>query len=394
MLTAIYARVSSDEQVEGYSISSQIDICRKYANEQGWAIYDEYIDPGWSGTNSDRPEYNRLLRDATCEKFKNILVYSYDRFSRDVEVIALKVMLKKKLGIHVVSVLEPIQDGPHGFLHEAILDVLSSYYSILLGKKIKEGLRKKAEAGYYPTNPPLGYKKEGGQVVIAPVGPDITLAFNEFSTGIYTLETFSKYAADVIGIRSDGGYKLKASDWSRIFNRRFYVGYIPWGDQEYLGNHPPLVDETTWWRVQDVLQANNHHRENSPKYRTYLLSRLLWSADANSSMIGTTCKGYPYYRSKKETPAGKKHYVRASIIESQVPAALSRVHIAPDDVPGLKTITTEMALALKVAPNMGVIYSQLDRESRRNFLRSCIKRFVVSSGCITDVNTIHPFFSS
>lgn len=87
MRAAIYVRVSTDIQVEkGYSIESQLKSCRKKAEELG-CEYDEYIDGGYSGSNMQRPELQKLLKKikAGTVKYNYLILYKLDRLSRKTE---------------------------------------------------------------------------------------------------------------------------------------------------------------------------------------------------------------------------------------------------------------------------------------------------------------------
>ncbi|MEH7533560.1 MULTISPECIES: recombinase family protein [Bacillus cereus group] len=77
---AIYIRVSTQDQVENYSIEVQRERIRAYYKAKGWDIYDEYIDGGYSGSNLDRPDIKRLLND--LKKIDVVTVYKLDRLSR------------------------------------------------------------------------------------------------------------------------------------------------------------------------------------------------------------------------------------------------------------------------------------------------------------------------
>ena len=66
----IYLRLSKDDEKAGDSLSieNQRLILRKYVADNGWELIDEYVDDGYSGTNFDRPEVQRLLEDAKTGK--------------------------------------------------------------------------------------------------------------------------------------------------------------------------------------------------------------------------------------------------------------------------------------------------------------------------------------
>src|SRR6185312_16537668 len=75
---AIYARVSTaDHQCE-----MQLRDLRQYAAARGWAVFDEYVDTGWSGKNADRPALKRCVADAKARRFDAIAVWKLDRWGR------------------------------------------------------------------------------------------------------------------------------------------------------------------------------------------------------------------------------------------------------------------------------------------------------------------------
>jgi len=81
----IYVRLSKDDERLGESVSieNQKLILTKYVNEQGWNIFDTYIDDGFTGTDFNRPSVTRLLDDAKAGKINLIIVKDLSRFGRN-----------------------------------------------------------------------------------------------------------------------------------------------------------------------------------------------------------------------------------------------------------------------------------------------------------------------
>ena len=81
----IYCRVSRDDERTGESVSieNQRELLSRYVREQGWTIYDYYVDDGVSGTTFDRPDFNRLVADATNHKINLVLCKDLSRLGRD-----------------------------------------------------------------------------------------------------------------------------------------------------------------------------------------------------------------------------------------------------------------------------------------------------------------------
>lgn len=83
MKTAIYVRVSTNEQAEeGYSIDEQIDKLKKFCEVKDWHVMGVYKDPGFTGSNIDRPGLKKLIRDVEKKKVDTVVVYKLDRLSR------------------------------------------------------------------------------------------------------------------------------------------------------------------------------------------------------------------------------------------------------------------------------------------------------------------------
>ena len=84
-IVGLYLRLSKDDERQGESLSidHQRTILRKYAEEHGFTVYDEYIDDGVSGTTFQRPEVQRLLDDAKTGVINTIIVKDLSRFGRN-----------------------------------------------------------------------------------------------------------------------------------------------------------------------------------------------------------------------------------------------------------------------------------------------------------------------
>src|SRR5215471_18376908 len=78
MRAAIYARVSTTDQ----KCEMQLTELREYVSRRGWVAPEEYVDTGWSGSKASRPEFDRLMRDASHRKIDVILCWKLDRFGR------------------------------------------------------------------------------------------------------------------------------------------------------------------------------------------------------------------------------------------------------------------------------------------------------------------------
>jgi DNA invertase Pin-like site-specific DNA recombinase len=397
MNCAIYARISNNEQISGYSIATQLEKCRELAASQNWPVVAEYVDLARSGTDDQRPEFQRMIRAALTGQFQTIIVYSFDRFARNIEhAIVYKSLLRREGGVQVVSVIEPVdKESPFAFIQEGLIDLFAAFYSINLSAKTRAGQEKAVKQGRWPKRPPFGYKRSQDGIEPTEIGPQITWAFSQFATGKHTLESWADTAYQK-GIRNLSGGKLKASHWSYIFNNPFYVGVLSWNGQEFPGLHQPLIDRTTFDQVQAVLRTNENNVVHRA-YRSFILRGLLYSLDADSIMTGATATGkggkYEYYRSRAKTPAGIRHHVPAKQLETQITAVLKNVGINDNDLERMR-VDEVLRLALQAAPTVGAVYKCLrSDEQRRGLLKLVVAQygFKVSGLVITQVEPLAPF---
>ena len=136
----IYARYSCDKQTE-QSIEGQLRVCEEYAKRNDILILGTYIDQAMSGTNDNRPDFRRMIRDSAKKSFEVVLVYKLDRFSRNKYETAIHKKTLRDNGVKVISAMENIPDTPEGIILESLLEGMSQYYSAELSQKVKRGMR-------------------------------------------------------------------------------------------------------------------------------------------------------------------------------------------------------------------------------------------------------------
>ena len=117
----IYARYSSDRQTE-QSIDGQIHVCMEYAERNDIVIVGTYIDRAMTGTNDNREQFQKMLKDSDKKPFDYVLVYKLDRFSRNKYEMAIHRKHLKDNGIKILSAMENIPDSPEGILLESLLE--------------------------------------------------------------------------------------------------------------------------------------------------------------------------------------------------------------------------------------------------------------------------------
>lgn len=147
---AIYVRVSTTNQAEeGYSIEEQKDKLKSYCNIKDWNVFNVYTDGGFSGSNTERPALEQLIKDAKKKKFDTVLVYKLDRLSRsqkDTLYLIEDIFLENN--IDFVSLLENFDTStPFGKAMVGILSVFAQLEREQIKERMQLGKLGRAKAG-------------------------------------------------------------------------------------------------------------------------------------------------------------------------------------------------------------------------------------------------------
>ena len=144
----IYARYSCDNQTE-QSIDGQLRVCEEYAQRNNILILNTYIDRAMTGTNDNRPDFQKMLKDSSRKEWNYVLVYKLDRFSRNKYETAIHKKTLRDNGVKVLSAMENIPDTPEGIILESLLEGMNQYYSAELSQKVKRGMKETRLKGFY-----------------------------------------------------------------------------------------------------------------------------------------------------------------------------------------------------------------------------------------------------
>src|SRR5215203_5364048 len=185
----LYERVSSEEQVEGYSLDAQDRAGRAYCEAQGWDVVRVYRDEGKSARTDDlakRTQFAAMLTDAEASLLDVIVVHKLDRFSRNRRVAFEAFERLAKAGTGFVSLSEQMDySSPAGQLMLTMLVGLSQFYSDNLAFETKKGKAERKAQGLYNGLLPFGLKKnEDGIPIPDPeTFPGMLLAFRLAAEG-------------------------------------------------------------------------------------------------------------------------------------------------------------------------------------------------------------------
>lgn len=251
-----YVRVSTDKQEE-LSPDSQAKLLKDFAHKNGIIISKIFYELGVSGRKAEkRPEFQKMIAMAKSSDHPvdAILVWKFSRFARNQEEsIVYKSLLKKKHNVDVISVSEPLVDGPFGSLIERIIEWMDEYYSVRLSGEVTRGMTEKAKRGGYQARPPLGYRiVERGKppVVVEEEAEIIRIIFQKYVLEGMGMFDIARYL-NLCGFKTSHGKEFERRSVEYILENPTYCGMIRWNRTVNETNEIRPKDE---WIIADGQQ--------------------------------------------------------------------------------------------------------------------------------------------
>lgn len=261
-IKAIYVRVSTDLQVEGYSIEAQIELVEAYLKSKEWGEYKIYTDPGFSGKDLNRPAIQELIQDIKDGKIDCVLVYKLDRLSRsqkDTLYLIEEVFNQNDCGF--ISIRESFDTTtPFGKAMIGILSVFAQLERETILERTRLGLKKRAEDGYWRGGGKIpfcyDYDKSTGELTI---NPERKVIFDLMKT--LRLQGYSYNQLEKVT-----GYD---ESWIQgILKAKTNLGLIPYKGELYQGRHEATITEAEYEQLEEIEKA----RSGSKGAKHYLLT--------------------------------------------------------------------------------------------------------------------------
>jgi len=284
MRVAVYARFSSDNQSES-SIEDQTFQCLARIKSEGWQLGGVYSDSAMSGSNTHRPEYQRLMKDAANGMFDVVLSEGLDRLSRDQADIA---GLYKNMIFQGVK-LFTLAEGEVNELHIGLKGTMNAIFLKDLAQKTKRGMEGKVRSGMAASGISYGYDivKEigangepvrGKRTINQEQAEIITRILHEYCIG----RSPRAIAHDLNheGIKGPSGKMWQPStiygNWKRgtgILNNELYIGRLIWNRQHFVkdpatGKRISRMNPQSEWIVEEVSKLAIVEKELWNKVKT------------------------------------------------------------------------------------------------------------------------------
>lgn len=369
----LYIRLSkedSNKTINSESVENQINILNKYAIDNCYEIYDTYIDDGYTGTNFNRPGFNKMLNDIENKKINMVIVKDLSRLGRDYILTGYYVeIFFPKNNIRFISILDNIDSLINNNDIMPFKSIINDMYSKDNSKKIKAALRIKQQLGKWVGGcTPYGYKQDPNDknhlVVDENESKVVKIIYRLFLNG-YSINKISNYLLNhnfptpciSRNINKNTKYS-KLGYWSSttirsiltnelytgnlVQNRRSRINYkirkLKNNDKsEWIvieNTHEPLIKKDKFDMIQKLLKEKNIIRSNNKN--EVLLSGLLKCYECKKRIIIQRNKKYMYtvcnsYKKYSKLNLCKSHYFNyiniESIIISEIENVLSKVNM-------------------------------------------------------------------
>jgi site-specific DNA recombinase len=379
---AAYCRKSHAQGLEQEfnSIDAQRQSIESFVASQrgvGWVLLDtEYSDGGYSGANTDRPGFQRLLGDVAAGKVDCIAVYRLDRLSRSIMDYLALLRLFEKHGVTFVSVTEQFNTTtPVGRLVLNQLILFSQFEREVISERVRDKVQATRRRGAWTGGRPiLGYDVVDKRLAVnADEAAQVRATFQlylEHGTLRATVEELRRRGWRNKTFRTRKGTTTAGSDFAinslhGLLVNPLYIGQVRAGDDLVAGVHEAIVPHDLWAAVQERLRANAN--DNGVKTRNAtgaLLRGILRCGRCGSAMVHSfSTRGSQRHRYYVCT---KLHTEGADACPgSRVPAGKFETFVADQ----IRVIGTDEALLAKTAETIesraAEQQDQVDAELRR-----------------------------
>jgi DNA invertase Pin-like site-specific DNA recombinase len=387
---AIYTRKSTVHGLEQEfnSLDAQRESCEAYIRGQasnGWQLAAAYEDGGFSGANTERPSFQRLLADIEAKKIEVVVVYKVDRLSRSLLDFAKVMDRFNQAGAAFVSVTQNFSTADAmGRLTLNMLMSFAEFEREMISERTRDKIQAARRKGRWTGGAvPLGYDLRDRKLVVndleALVIKEIFAIYLEKRSALEVVRLLVSRGRATKQHISHQGKARAQIHWDqelvrRILKNPVYAGFIACGDERFEGEHPAIVDRADFARVQALLAGKRTDKTVAPS--RYLLKGLLRCVSCKGSMTpASTRKGgreYRYYRCAAREKRGKE-----ACPSKPVPAQPVEEHVVQrlSDMAACEGFTREVLEGFE--KRAGHVEASLEKE--RKLLSAAVSRMPAES---------------
>jgi site-specific DNA recombinase len=381
--TAIYCRLSREDgdKPESDSIGNQKSLLTGFAaGHSELRIAGVYVDDGCTGTNFDRPSFQRMLADIEAGRIDCVLVKDLSRFGRDyIEAGRYLERWMPEHGVRFIALGDSIDSERGSYdMMLPLKNLFNAQYARDISEKVKSAMRAKQDRGdFIGAFACYGYMKDPenkNHLIVDPAAaPVVRRIFDLFDQGTGKIRIAKILNAEnvpcpseykrLMGERYCNNHRLVSTDyWTyatvhRILKSETYIGNMEQGRDSRLqmhgaakrksraewtivkGTHEPIISADQWNRVQAALNCGG--RRPAFEENVSIFAGFLKCGDCGRSMARTAWKGKAFYTCGSYKRYGEtactRHYITQSVLENAVLSDLNKVIESVEDLPALVT---------------------------------------------------------
>ena len=315
----IYCRVSTEEQVENFSLATQQKACRDFCARNSFDVDKVFVEEGESAKTTQRTQFQRMLTYCRENKgrVKWVVVYAVNRFARSSHDHLQTRVFLAALGVSLRSVTEQFDESSQGKLMESILASFAQFDNDVRAERTVAGMKAAIQSGKWTFRSTLGYlkgdRRPGSPSLIHDPerAPLIRQAFEMYATGLHTKQKVLEMI-NAAGLRTVKGAKVSQQTFEQMLRKPVYAGWLVvdgWGERT-RGDFEPLVSQELFDCVQAVLSGKR--MSVMPRLRShpdFPLRHFVKCGSCGSPLTGCYTKGrtkrYPYYYCQNNKCQGK-----------------------------------------------------------------------------------------
>lgn len=324
MNVVVWARVSSREQREGYSIDAQLRVNRDRAQANGWNIAREFVVAESAKRGAERTVFNQMFAwvkaNAKREKIKAILSHKLDRVCRNMRDAVRLQELEDNCGVQLAFVDNQFGPGAAGALSFNVMAAVAQYYSDNLRSEVLKGMDEKVRQGWPTGLAPYGYINVDDKN--EPVQPhpekarSLVRMFELYSAGGYTFESLADVLQREGHVFRPSQHRFHRTALSYILGNRFYIGELHRNGQVFEGQYKRLIDRATFDACQDIMNGRNR-RTGTPEhplagglFRCTYCGQSITGERVRRKLKGGGVREHIYYRCANNHPGPEHPTVR------------------------------------------------------------------------------------
>ena len=366
-ITALYCRLSRDDGTEGdsNSVANQKKLLSKYAKEHGFSNTRFYVDDGYTGTNFNRPDFQRMLDDMEMGYISTLIVKDSSRLGRNyLEVGLYTDKYFPEHNIRYIAINDCIDSDKGEDDFSAFRNVMNEMYAKDISRKVRSSHRLRGNAGEPLSPPPYGYMKspennkrwiidaeaaevvrrvfrlciegKGNETIARTLQDDKVLVpmaywqskglgrggkktqpnpYKWCKTTIAKILAQQEYCGDIINFKST----------SKSFRNKTRIENPKENWAIFKDVHEPIIDRNTWEQVQKLVAKTKRRKPKDDKLKQSIFTSFLYCGDCghklwfnfnqkNPSIRFFSCSNYKGMRGTCENT----HYIREDALEQVV----------------------------------------------------------------------------